>query len=116
MDRKQLDQHARRISLVVGFWILFSVGCILTPIMVLLYPFAKKHGYITNLVEAADRMVAALLGFSGHWELSVEYAIDPERYKRMHDYLNSIAPDHCEKSAISEGAYCRISDRKMGTK
>lgn len=54
-----------------------------------------------------------MLGFSGRVTLSTE-CIHAMRW--MKNILNEIENNHCEESAFTEGAYCRIKDKKLGIK
>ena len=60
-------------------------------------------------------MTATMLGFSGRLLLSTEL-INDKKHTWIYNILNDIEPNHCEESAFGEGAYCRISDKKMGIK
>jgi len=66
-----------------------------------------------NFIKSADRMCAALLGFSGRQMLSTEL-IYQKRMLWMKNILDEIEPQHCENSAIDEGAYSRLKDRSTG--
>lgn len=62
---------------------------------------------------AADRLIAAILGFSGKLMLSTELSYN-NRLSWMRRGLDEIEPGHCTNSAYSEGAYCRLKDHTMG--
>lgn len=94
-------------------WMMFTIGCITAPLFALIYPFIKHKRYSKNYILAADRMCAAMLGFSGRVTLSTE-CIDKMRW--LYKILNIIEQNHCEDSAITEHAYCRLSDKKIGHK
>ena len=96
-------------------WILFSLCCFAAPFFVLGFYFYPKRSYFRILSHAADRLVAALLGFSGRHLLSTECA-SSHRYRWLYDMLNSVEPNHCENEAFDEGPYCRIADRQLGEK
>lgn len=102
---------------VVLLYLIFVLCCALGPIAALLYPLAHDDGYIRNFFEAADRMLAAFHGKSGRWTLSVECAAANSGWlKILRWMLDTIQPGHCERAAISEHAYCRIKDKKLGHK
>jgi len=103
----------RKSIWVLFLWLIFTFGCLCAPIIAITFPFIKKYKYIFNFIMAADRMCAAMLGFSGRLTLSSECT---HEMKWMRNMLNEIEENHCEESAFSEGAYCRISDRKLGHK
>lgn len=68
-----------------------------------------------RFVRAADRLCASMLGFSGRHMLSTELTYC-QQYGWMRRILDEIQDRHCEESAFEEGAYCRLSDRKIGTR
>ena len=98
-------------------WLAFTFGCVMAPIfaILLLIPSVRRIDYFNNFEKAADRMAAAECGYSGRFMLSTEAAHAP-CLKKLHDVLNWLDDGHCESSAFSEGAYCRISDHKLGYK
>jgi hypothetical protein len=108
-------KYPRKFIFVLTLWILFAIGCFAAPFLVIVYPYFKKHGYTRNIVKAADRMCAALLGFTGRQMLSTEL-IQGTRLIWMREELDEIQPRHCEESAYEEGAYCRLTDHQIGTK
>jgi hypothetical protein len=96
-------------------WFIFAIGCFIAPFMAILLPIFKHNTYIRHFVMSADRMCAAMLGFSGRVTLSTE-CNHAMRYFWLHNVLNDIEENHCEDSAYGEGAYCRLSDRQLGDK
>ena len=105
----------RKYVYVVLLWVAFTAGCILAPFAVLVLPLVKRNRYAFGCLCAADRMCAALLGFSGRVTLSAELT-HSTRYTWLREALDHIIPNHCERSAYSEGAYCKLSDRTLGHK
>lgn len=105
----------QKIIFATILWFIFSAGCVVAPIMSIVLLFKWKDIYVRNFVLAADRMLASLLGFSGHCALSAEL-VYCARFKWMRNMLDSIDENHCEISAYTEGAYCRLSDRRIGSK
>ena len=105
----------KQYSLVFFLWILFSICCFIAPFVGMFFWAYPKHSYMRRFVKAADRMIAALLGFSGRHTLSVEVAYARD-YQWLHDTLNAVEAGHCENEAFEEGAYCRISDHQRGDK
>jgi len=94
---------------------LFTVGCLVSPILALVFPFFPKNSYLRRFVKAADRMMAAMLGYSGKFTLSVESATEP-KLEWLHLMLNKIEDNHCEQEMLKEHAYCRIKQRDLGDK
>ncbi len=82
-----------------------------------LVPLARKGGYVRNLAEAQDRVIAALAGRSGKWTVSVEVALHKDGFAGyFYRFLNWMVNRHCEKSVEAEHPYCRIADRRDGEK
>jgi hypothetical protein len=101
----------------VGFWavllwLIFTFGCYLAPIIAIaiFFPGTRKFKYIQRFVRAADRLCAAMLGFSGRQMISTEL-IHATHLEWMRNILDDIAHRHCEESAYEEGAYCRLSEK-----
>ena len=105
----------RKYMLVLLLWLAFSGGCLLAPLAVIVLPLVRRSRYAFACLCAADRMCAALLGFSGRVTLSAELT-HSDRYVWIREALDRIVPNHCEKSACNEGAYCKLSDRTLGHK
>lgn len=104
----------RKYLWMLFLWLMFTFGCFLAPFLALAIPFTRRQ-YVHRFVRAADRLCAALLGFSGRQMLSTELAHDG-RFRWMRNMLNEIEENHCEESAYEEGAYCRLSDRRLGNR
>lgn len=105
----------RRLVFTLTLWLMFTFGCFCAPFMVIGYTYFKQKGYMQNVIKAADRLCAALLGFTGRQMLSTEL-IHETRLIWMKKALDEIEPGHCEESAIEEGAYCRLKDHRTGYK
>ena len=105
----------RKFWFIFVLWLMFSFGCFCVPFLAIVYPWFKHRGYMQNVVKAADRMCAALLGFSGRQMLSTELIYET-RLMWMRKELDNIEKNHCEESAYEEGAYCRLKDHKSGSK
>lgn len=102
---------------IIGLFVLFTIGCWMAPILTLFFRFATPNSYWRRFVYAADKMMAAMFGFSGRFTLSAECAYaERKTFKILHDMLNDIQPEHCEKAALHESMYCRISDHTFGDK
>ena len=103
----------KKYGWLIALWFLFSAGCLVAPFLALSLPFAKHRPYLRRLLHAADRLCAALLGFSGRHLLSTELGAST-RMPWLREALNSIETKHCEESVYAEGAYCRLSDHELG--
>lgn len=103
----------KKIGWAFLLWLFFSAGCFISPFLALGFPLVRRYHYPRRVLYAADRLCAAMVGFSGRHMLSTEVGFSP-RLTWLHDALNSIEPNHCEKSIYAEGPYCRISDHELG--
>jgi hypothetical protein len=106
----------------VVLWLIFSIGCLCAPFIAIaiMFPFTRKLKYMQRFVRAADRLCAAMLGFSGRQMISTELT-HATYLMWMRNALDLIQPNHCAESAYEEGAYCRLSDKpdhhhKLGCK
>lgn len=115
MWHRKIIRRVRVFMWVTFLWFLFTFGCLCAPIIAIAIamPFTRRLHYIQRFVRAADRLCAAMLGFSGRHMLSTELTYSTYLVW-MRNLLNEIQPNHCEDSAYEEGAYCKISDRKIG--
>lgn len=105
----------KRVIFVIILWIFFTIGCLVTPLLALFFSFVPKNHYLRRVVKAADRMMAAILGYSGKFTLSVECGTEPN-LMWLHDMLNVIQKNHCENEVFEEHAYCSIKHKKLGDK
>jgi hypothetical protein len=105
----------RRYLFVVILWVLFALGCVLAPVLAIFYALLPQNHYLRRVVKAADRLIAAILGYSGKFTASVESATEP-RLEWLRYMLDEIEEDHCKKEAIAEHAYCSIIHRNLGDK
>jgi hypothetical protein len=117
MKAKRFAAAGMKAMMAFILFMAFTIGCWLAPLLViaLLVPPIRKREYIVNFVKAADRLMAAMLGYSGRFMLSTECAHAPCLLK-LRNVLDWLEADHCASSAYNEGAYCRLSDKKIGYK
>jgi hypothetical protein len=110
-------KRIRKLIWVLFLWFLFSIGCFCAPFIAIAIaiPATRKSRYMQFFIRAADRLCAAMLGFTGRFMLSTELANEP-RLRWMYYLLNEIETNHCEESVYEEGAYCRLYDRRLGAK
>jgi hypothetical protein len=110
-------KRIRKLIWVLFLWLLFSIGCFCAPFIAIAIaiPATRKSRYMQFFIRAADRLCAAMLGFTGRFMLSTELANEP-RLRWMYYLLNEIETNHCEESVYEEGAYCRLYDRRLGAK
>lgn len=99
-----------KYTLLLLLWAAFTAACILAPFCAIMWPLSGKYSWTHCLVRAADRMVAALLGFSGRHMLSTEAATSP-RLALLKKVLDYVEDRHCIEAAYEEGAHCLLSDK-----
>lgn len=87
----------------------------MSPFIALAYLVFPRNRYLGNWARAADRMDAAILGFSGRHMLSTELNYS-HRLVWIRKVLDIIDKKHCEECAYDEGAYCSLKDRSLGKK
>lgn len=105
-----------RLFYAVILWMYFTMGCLLAPLIAILSFICPHNRYMRNFAWSADKLCAAMLGYTGNHMLSTELAY-ANKPSWIASFLNVIEPGHCEASAIKEAAYCRLSDRKeLGTR
>ena len=108
-------RDAKRYLFIVILWVLFTAGCLIAPILAIFFFLYPKNSYLNRVVKSADRMMAAILGYSGKFTASVESATEPDLVW-LRDMLDTIKEKHCENEVFSEGAYCSIKTKKLGDK
>ena len=83
-------------------WFVFSLAG-LVAIPVLLYGVLTGNERIWSpLGRAMDRVLAALLGYSGRYTTSAELAVS-DRHQWLRRLVDTLEPGHCEKDARKEG-------------
>jgi hypothetical protein len=83
-------------------WFVFSLAA-LVAIFVLLFGVLTNNERVWSPVgRAMDRVLAALLGYSGKYTTSAELAVS-YRHKWLGKLVDWIEPGHCEKEARKEG-------------
>lgn len=92
----------KKLLEITLLWIPFSLAT-LVSIPVLIYGMLTDDESIWKPIgRAMDKLLAALLGYSGNHTLSAELGASTD-YGRLRKFLNMIEPYHCEKSAKNEG-------------
>lgn len=117
----QIINSCRRAVWLIGLFLFASFGSIVGgffgPLSYILCFVFPKCKYIENVARASDRLDAALLGLgNGRHMVSTELAYSG-KMTWLRRILVDVDKDHCTKSAVAEGAYCRWSaamDRKHG--
>jgi hypothetical protein len=83
-------------------WFAFSTA-VIVAIPVLLFGVLTGNERIWSPVgRAMDRVLAALLGYSGRYTTSAELAVS-DRHQWLRKLVDTLEPGHCEKEARKEG-------------
>lgn len=92
----------KRILAVLLLWFPFSIAA-LVAIPVLLFSIIAEDESIWKPVgRAMDKLLAAILGFSGNHTLSAELGASTD-YRWLRKFLDLFEAGHCMKAAKSEG-------------
>ena len=92
----------KKLLAILILWLPFSLAA-LVSIPVLLYGFVSEDETIWRPVgRAMDKLLAALMGYSGNHTLSAELGASTE-YRWLRLFLDYIQPGHCLKAARDEG-------------
>ena len=92
----------KKLLAILLLWIPFSLAAIVA-IPVLLYGLLTEDESIWKPIgRAMDKLLAALLRFSGEHTLSAELGA-ANRLQWLRKLLDSVVADHCWKSAQAEG-------------
>lgn len=93
-----------KLAFILILWLPFSLGC-LAAILVSLFAIIFEHNtYGKNVLRAMDKVLAAVLGFSGYFTLSAECGIATiQPWTTLRWLLDKIQAGHCEGAARNEG-------------
>lgn len=105
----------RKLWALLVLVVLFDLACFKAIFMSWFFWALPKTSQRRRVVVAADRLIAADLGYSGKWTLSSELAFS-ERHKVLRNLIYTVNPKHCEQEAIDEHMYCRIYRKDLGEK
>jgi hypothetical protein len=94
----------KKLALILVLWIPFNLGCIAAIIVSLLAILMEENGYGKDVLRAMDKLLAAVLGFSGFYTLSAECGVtEKQPWVLLKTLLNMIQSGHCEGAARNEG-------------
>lgn len=93
-----------KLALILVLWLPFSLGC-LAAILVSLFAIVFEHNrYGKDVLRAMDKVLAAVLGFSGYFTLSAECGVATTApWVQLRWLLDKIQADHCYGAAKNEG-------------
>lgn len=94
----------KKIAILAVLWLPFSLGCIAAIIVSLAAILLEENVYGKDVLRAMDKLLAAVLGFSGYYTLSAECGVtEKQPWVLLKNLLNLIQPGHCEGAAKHEG-------------
>lgn len=93
-----------KLALIVVLWLPFSLGCAVAIVTSLFAIVFEHNVYGKNVLRAMDKVLAAVLGFSGYYTLSAECGIATQApWIHLRWLLDKIQAGHCEGAAKNEG-------------
>lgn len=93
-----------KIAIILILWVPFSIGAILSVPVSLWAIVFNKNVYGKDVLRSMDKLLAAVLGFSGDYTLSAECGVSKEfPWVQLRWVLNKIQAGHCEGAAKQEG-------------
>lgn len=94
----------KKLALILVLWLPFSIGCIAAIITSLFAILVEENTYGKDVLRAMDKLLAAVLGFSGFYTLSAECGVtEKQPWILLKNLLNKIQQNHCEGAAKNEG-------------
>jgi len=94
----------KKIILILLLWVPFSLGAAAAIIVSLLAILLDENVYAKDVLRAMDKLLAAVLGFSGFYTLSAECGVtEKQPWILLKTLLNMIQSGHCEGAARNEG-------------
>lgn len=93
-----------KLAIILVLWLPFTLGCLVAGVVSLLAILFDWTTYGKNVLRAMDKVLAAVLGFSGYFTLSAECGIATiQPWTTLRWLLNKIQAGHCEGAARNEG-------------
>ena len=94
----------KKIAIILVLWLPFSLGAIAAILVSLIAILFDRIHYGKDVLRAMDKLLAAVLGFSGYFTLSAECGIEQRQpWVALRGILDWIQPGHCEGAAKNEG-------------
>lgn len=94
-----------KVLVLLMFWTAFSLAAIAAvPVSLIVLPWYGVVPYSKNIIRAMDKVLAALLGFSGFKTLSAECgaAESCRLCSLVCRFLDVFQPGHCQEAAKKE--------------
>lgn len=94
----------KKLALILVLWLPFSIGCLAAIFVSLAAILLEENTYGKDVLRAMDKLLAAVLGFSGHFTLSAECGVATTApWVQLRWLLDKIQAGHCEGAAKNEG-------------
>ncbi len=95
---------AKKLAIIFVLWLPFAIGCAAAILTSLFAVLADENAYGKDVLRAMDKVLAAVLGFSGYYTLSAECGVATAApWTWLRSLLNKIQAGHCEGAARNEG-------------
>lgn len=93
----------KKFAITIVLWLPFAIGCIAAIFTSLAAIWLEENKYGKDVLRAMDKLLAAVLGFSGNFTLSAECGIATKQpWTGLRWILNKIQAGHCEGAAKNE--------------
>lgn len=94
----------KKLAIIFVLWLPFSLGALAAIIVSLLAILLEENAYGKDVLRAMDKVLAAVLGFSGFFTLSAECGVaKTQPWIGLRWLLDKIQAGHCEGAAKNEG-------------
>lgn len=94
----------KKLAIILVLWLPFSLGCLAAIVVSLFAILMEENAYGKDVLRAMDKLLAAVLGFSGFFTLSAECGVtEKQPWILLKTILNLIQAGHCEGAAKNEG-------------
>lgn len=105
---------AQRLALLIVLWLPFTLAgigaAVISFTVVSFGNHDQQQGYGKDVLRAMDKVLAAVLGYSGQYTTSAELGVDDParnrfgfRFAALRWLLDKIQPGHCVGAAVNEG-------------
>jgi len=94
----------KKLAIILVLWLPFSLGAAAAIIVSLLAILLDENVYAKDVLRAMDKLLAAVLGFSGFFTLSAECGVSSDQpWIGLRWILDKIQAGHCLGAAKNEG-------------
>lgn len=94
----------KKLAIIIVLWLPFSIGCLVAILVSLAAILLEENDYGKDVLRAMDKLLAAVLGFSGFFTLSAECGIAATApWVQLRWVLDKIQAGHCAGAARNEG-------------